>query len=110
MFVGNDFQIRIGDFGFAKDVTGVNADSGVVTNSVLGTPGYMAPEIVERRDYSGISVDIYAFGVVLFSMLTGSAPFQGVSSVTEGATVVQQDKLYELLLKDKAAFFKRYEK
>lgn len=60
----------------------------------------MAPEIVERRDYSGVSVDIYAFGVVLFSMLTGSAPFQGVSNVTEGSTVVQQDKLYELLLKD----------
>lgn len=78
MFVGEDFQIMIGDFGFAKDVTGYNPEKGVVTNSVLGTPGYMAPEIIERRDYSGISIDIYAFGVVLFSMITGSAPFQGV--------------------------------
>ena len=77
MFVGQDFQIRIGDFGFAKEIEGTGKD-GVIT-SVLGTPGYMAPEILECRPYSGVAVDVFAFGVVLFSMITGSAPFQGVS-------------------------------
>lgn len=97
----------MGDFGFAKEIQGAGAD-GVIT-STLGTPGYMAPEIIENREYRGVAVDIFAMGVVLFSMVTGSAPFQGVTQVQSGSTVVQMDKLYELLLKDKERYFGRYQ-
>ena len=54
----------------------------------------MAPEILEGRPYSGVAVDIFALGVVLFSMVTGAAPFQGLSAIPEDTTLVQQDKLY----------------
>lgn len=68
----------------------------------------MAPEILEGKPYSGVAADIFALGVILFGMVTASAPFQGVSAVGEGETVVQKDKLYELLMKDRAKFFGRY--
>jgi serine/threonine protein kinase len=38
--------------------------------TVLGSPGFMAPEIVEHKSYSGASVDIFASGITLFMMLT----------------------------------------
>ena len=40
----------------------------------------MAPEIVGKREYVGIQADIWALGVVLFALLTGSFPFKGMST------------------------------
>ena len=42
-----------------------------------GTPSYMAPEIINKIDYS-FSVDIWALGILLFKMLSGSYPFNGI--------------------------------
>lgn len=41
----------------------------------MGTPIYVAPEIIEGKEYSGEKVDVFASGVVLFIMLTGRYPF-----------------------------------
>jgi serine/threonine protein kinase len=35
----------------------------------------MAPEVIEKRPYRGTSVDIFAAGVILFTMVTGTMPF-----------------------------------
>lgn len=42
-----------------------------------GTPSYMAPEIINKKNYS-FSVDIWALGILLFKMLSGSYPFKGI--------------------------------
>ncbi|CAD8208063.1 unnamed protein product [Paramecium pentaurelia] len=42
-----------------------------------GTPSYMAPEIVTRQEYRGDKSDVWALGVVLFTMLQGVFPFKG---------------------------------
>lgn len=42
-----------------------------------GTPSYMAPEIVVKREYKGPSADIWALGVLLYVILTGIFPFKG---------------------------------
>lgn len=42
-----------------------------------GTPSYMAPEIVLKKEYSGFATDVWAMGVVLHLLLTGSYPFNG---------------------------------
>ena len=42
-----------------------------------GTPSYMAPEIVTKKEYAGPPVDIWASGVLLWVMLCGSFPFKG---------------------------------
>lgn len=39
----------------------------------------MAPEIVQKKEYDGRAVDMWALGVLLFAMLTGTFPFRGIS-------------------------------
>jgi len=55
----------------------------------MGTPIYVAPEIIEGKEYQGELVDVFSCGVVLFIMLTGRYPFYC-------ATV--EDKRYKLLM------------
>ena len=40
-----------------------------------GTPRYMAPEIIAKREYLGTSADIWALGVLFYMMLSGKFPF-----------------------------------
>ena len=44
-----------------------------------GTPSYMSPEIVSKKDYSGPQADAWALGVVLYVFLTGHFPFKAPS-------------------------------
>lgn len=44
-----------------------------------GTPSYMAPEIVTRVEYRGDKADVWALGVVLFTLLQGYFPFKGAN-------------------------------
>jgi len=48
-------------------------------NAICGTPNYMAPELISRKEYSGYSVDIWAFGVVMYAMAEGKHPFKADS-------------------------------
>lgn len=62
-------KIKIIDFGFAiscKDKL----------KFFCGTPAYMAPEIVNKKEYSGSAADIWACGVILYQLLTGVLPFR----------------------------------
>lgn len=42
-----------------------------------GTPSYMAPEIVSKKEYCGPPADIWALGVLFFALLCGRFPFRG---------------------------------
>lgn len=69
MYNPRTHQVKIIDFGFAcisKDKLRV----------FCGTPSYMSPEIVNKKDYSGSAADVWACGVILFVMLTGQVPFK----------------------------------
>ncbi len=71
------------DFGLARGSVEGGALGAELTGTgdVMGTPAYMAPEQLEGRK-AGAAADIYAFGVVLYEMLTGSLPFSGDSPFT----------------------------
>jgi serine/threonine protein kinase len=73
-----DAAIRavVTDFGLAQDQ--LNSIDVLANNDqeVAGTPAYMAPEQLARLPVTPL-VDIYAFGVVLYEMLTGRLPFEG---------------------------------
>lgn len=59
---GFDIEYKIADFGFAREIGGVGA------KTHCGTEKYMAPEIINSA-YYGISVDLWALGVLFFFML-----------------------------------------
>jgi serine/threonine protein kinase len=66
--------LKLADFGLSINKQG-NYGLGVMFSRV-GTRNYMAPEVIEKRPYRGTSVDIFAAGVILFTMVTGTMPFQ----------------------------------
>jgi hypothetical protein len=68
------------DFGLAR-VLGDQAHRLTERHELVGSAAYMAPEQLEEGAGLSEATDIYAFGVVLFEMLTGHLPFEGKSAV-----------------------------
>jgi len=79
ILVGKDDHIYISDFGLAKSF-----EEGAVgmtrTGAFLGTPRYMSPEQVEGKPADQRS-DLYAYGLILYEMVTGDVPFTGESTL-----------------------------
>jgi serine/threonine protein kinase len=67
-------NIKIIDFGFS---TCIPNDKKI--KIFCGTPSYMAPEIVLKTEYCGPPADIWAMGVVLFTILCGQFPYRGAT-------------------------------
>lgn len=67
------WRIKVLDFGIAK-VAGVRAAT--APDTVLGTPGYMAPEQITGNPVSP-ATDLYALGILAYETLAGRPPFQG---------------------------------
>jgi len=74
MLVGE--RVVITDFGIARLAEGHRDATQTQTQTIIGTPAYMAPEQIEGGVIDG-RTDVYALGVVLFEMTTGSLPFGG---------------------------------
>jgi eukaryotic-like serine/threonine-protein kinase len=79
LITGGDRAVVV-DFGMAKIVAGVGTGTTALTqsNMVFGTPEYMAPEQA-RGDELDARCDIYATGIMLYELLTGTVPFPGNS-------------------------------
>jgi hypothetical protein len=99
LFVTRDGRVKILDFGLAKMTEPSSVDSetalvaaapGTDAGTVLGTVGYMSPEQVRGLKVDHRS-DIFAFGVVLYEMLTGRRAFQGDSAVETMNAILKSD-------------------
>ena len=76
----------VADFGVAKALDVARRTPGMASQETLtaagaslGTPGYMAPEQIAADPDADYRVDIYAFGVTAYEMLTGKTPFHGLA-------------------------------
>ena len=65
-------NVKLIDFGFATCIP--NNKKSLI---FCGSPSYMAPEIINKVEYYGPPVDIWACGIVLFLLVTGDFPFKG---------------------------------
>jgi serine/threonine-protein kinase len=79
-------QVHVMDFGIAKQFGPEAAASATITGHILGTPEYMSPEQARGQPLDP-RTDIYALGVVMFEIFTGSVPFQAETPV---ATLFKQ--------------------
>src|ERR1700689_2152197 len=89
-----DGQIKVLDFGLAKSggVAEVTSDSPpllTVAGMILGTAGYMAPEQAKGK-VADKRADIWAFGVVLYEMLTGKRLYEGETTAETLAAVLKE--------------------
>ena len=85
--------IKIVDFGLARfsdpEAGAASATQLTAPGAMLGTPGYMAPEQI-RGEPIDFRADIFAFGVLLFELATGSHPFTSATPVSTVARVLER--------------------
>uniref|UniRef100_A0A672SFE2 Peripheral plasma membrane protein CASK n=1 Tax=Sinocyclocheilus grahami TaxID=75366 RepID=A0A672SFE2_SINGR len=81
----NSAPVKLGGFGVAIQL----GESGLVAGGRVGTPHFMAPEVVKREPY-GKPVDVWGCGVILFILLSGCLPFYGT-----------KERLFEAVIKGK---------
>ena len=95
VFLLSDGQVKILDFGLARDVTassGATQTQSALTDpgTVLGTAGYMAPEQIRGQPVDG-RADLFALGVVLYEMLSGTRAFARETTVETLNAILKED-------------------
>jgi serine/threonine-protein kinase len=96
LFVTRDGRVKILDFGLAKLTASADTEAmapgrrGTSPDLVAGTFGYAAPEQL-RGEEADHRADVFAFGVILYEMLTGERPFQRESLTAVTAAVLNDE-------------------
>lgn len=87
VLIARDGRVKVADFGLARAVTEVTSTT---TGTVLGTVAYLSPELV-ARGASDARTDVYAVGILLFEMLTGTQPYTGATPIQVAYQHVHSD-------------------
>jgi len=84
-----DGHVKVADYGLCKE----DMWFGSTTRTFCGTPEFMAPEILLEQAY-GLAVDWWAFGILIYEMLLGQAPFRGDD----------EDEIFDAILEDEPLY------
>ncbi|TCD68120.1 hypothetical protein EIP91_011485 [Steccherinum ochraceum] len=63
-------RVKLGDFGFTREF-----EKGILLETFCGTTGYASPEMLLAKKYLGPEVDVWSLGIILYTLLTGTLPF-----------------------------------
>lgn len=83
VLITGDGIAKLCDLGLAGTISDLDQPPGASRGAVIGTPAYMSPEQWSGSRDVGASTDIYAFGVMLYEMLTGNHPFPGARRMVD---------------------------
>ncbi|HEY3353419.1 MAG TPA: bifunctional serine/threonine-protein kinase/formylglycine-generating enzyme family protein [Polyangia bacterium] len=100
ILVGNFGEVYLTDWGIARVIPAGGAEPAAETagqltsqSAFLGTPGYMPPEQIVDPTSVDARADVFALGVVLYEILTGTSPFHGQNAVeTLRRTLAEEPK------------------
>lgn len=90
LMIETNGYLKVIDFGIAKDLSGKDS-----THTLIGTPHYMAPEIILGKRYS-FAADYWSVGIVLYEIFYGKVPF--------GMNVTDSNKVFSEITEKKLAF------
>jgi serine/threonine protein kinase len=114
LLLTKDHQIKLTDFGIARDTT---ATALTAAGKTVGTYAYMAPEQIRGKPPVDKKTDLYALGCVLFEMIAGETPFRSenqgemlmmhlqeepprITSLVPQCPIFVEDLIFRLLEKD----------
>lgn len=95
----NAAPVKLGGFGVALQLP----EAGLIQTGRIGTPAFMAPEVVNKESSGfGRPADMWALGVMLYVLLTGALPFAGTRNrvfemITKGVYNVSDDRTIDVL-------------
>lgn len=75
LFLGEHMEIKAGDFGLAAKLSHPSERK----RTICGTPNYIAPEILDNQNGHSFEVDVWAMGVIMYTLLIGRPPFETAS-------------------------------
>ncbi len=94
VMIGARGQVKVLDFGLAKQIDAVEGrdpvtrDALTLAGVVVGTPTYLAPELL-RGAPADTRSDVWALGIVLYEMLTGRVPYEGTTAFAIGEQIAR---------------------
>ena len=91
ILIGDNGGVRILDFGIARTIAMEPGQQRLTATGVMvGTPGYMAPEQLDG-EAGDVRSDLFAFGTVLYELVSGANPFQGKTASSTAARIMTLD-------------------
>ena len=72
LFISEKMEVKLGDFGLASKLE----YDGQKRKTICGTPNYIAPEVLDSKTGHSFEVDIWALGVIMYTLLIGRPPFE----------------------------------
>ena len=72
LFLSDKMEIKLGDFGLASKLD----FEGQKRKTICGTPNYIAPEVLDSKTGHSFEVDVWALGVIMYTLIIGRPPFE----------------------------------
>lgn len=79
LFLDADMNVKVGDFGLAALLVTEREMEAKRRTTMCGTPNYLAPEILEKGKGHDEKVDLWAIGVIAYTLAVGKAPFHATT-------------------------------